>query len=301
MAQRCGKRRGDGKPCRHFLTSDGRCRVHNVAAHQGIKRRYISVGIFVFIFIVFWLSQAPLPKDTTPWQQDIEYALSRFANEPDEAIEAIEKIIQSATATDGVHEEQIAQLWVVLAHQHWRRWHVLKAIEALEQAQKWRADSQRLEQLTQLRTHFERMQSERRSNRHYVANRDAGSAHKLKDHIVIADIFVDLPRNEKWGNKDRLLALKSQASMDEWLKKYYQRYLANDLLIEHRQYTAKASELKELTQIKHPNDVLSHVSSSSEKHIYQTLSEIVALENGASVALVLHLSLIHISEPTRPY
>lgn len=247
MSRRCSKPRTNGKPCRHFLTSQGYCPFHDGAGTGARKQNLLRLFLpWLFGIGLLWFmveSGEPEPAVDLALQSRVNAALGHFDTAPEKTIAGLQQLIREYREQPTPDTASLSWLWQQLARQHERRWHWHLAIEA------WK-HSEQLTPSKALRAHrqqreqwFAELQAERQKQSQYIAYRDAGPARRLQQRVLLANLFVDLTGDEHWGNKERLLALLAQQHVQQWLLKQYPSTSLPELRFSTQSYSAQSAQL----------------------------------------------------------
>lgn len=149
--------------------------------------------------------------DPDALRADIDAARRIRRSEPDAALRHIQRALQQASDPD-----TRATLLEWAAEIHYKRWHLHRARDALQEAIDLAPNYKRTQHLADIQELIRRSQSERGKAAEYRAARDAGPAATLSGRVVIAYLFVDPPGISRWSDSERLHAREVLTRVQHW-------------------------------------------------------------------------------------
>ncbi|MCF6193397.1 MAG: hypothetical protein L3J46_03575, partial [Kangiellaceae bacterium] len=121
----------------------------------------------------------------------------------DNRLEFISQSLNFAKLEGFNDKKLLKKLHLLAANIHQSRWHVIFALDSLNQAQALLFDSRTDRRIINLTKYLKKIDKERGLNEQYIATKDTGPAKRFKGKILVAYVFVDDGLKTRWSKKTK--------------------------------------------------------------------------------------------------
>ena len=157
----------------------------------------------------------------------------------DDRLELISQSLNFAKLEGFNNKKVLKKLHLLAANIHQSRWHVIFALDSLNEAQALMFDSRTDRQIVKLTKYLNKIDKERGLNEQYIATRDTGPAKRFKGKILVAYVFIDDGLITRWSKKTKQRTQQILKLVQQWQKEKADQYGIDNLQFINRTYVAR--------------------------------------------------------------
>ena len=201
------------------------------------------------------------------------YNVAISAQDPDDKLQSIERALALAESEKVSESRLIKNLYLLAAEVHQERWHIHYAINSLQAAQNIDFSQKVDRQLKQLKSHLNKVETERSLNQDYIATRFSGPAKTLAGKILVAYIFVDDGIKTRWSDKSIQRSNLILDQVQNWNQRQAKRYQVGSVSFINKTFMVR----------RNPNlKLLSSISYKSSRRSIEQVVDVIMKHLGAS-------------------